>query len=473
MNFTKEQVAYLLSSANNQKANTARTVIPAQGRGGLLAGGMEREVINDIGLPIPGAMGRLPVFESRKGALHYSILSGMSHSVEADGTDQGAGTAPGEADGACDPFPQAGQLSGCTFCAPWGRFGRASGVINLTMLDEDDYCDTDLVLVGGPQQASAAAMIAPDLDSANPLTNTIDKAMLELKFAFHSDFPGVIWTGNPANNSAGGGYREAWGFENLINTGYTDAESGLACPSADAIVDDYANVTIDSDPCAFYDRLVDNFRKIWYTASRDGLGEVRGFLSGPLWMFDCLVDAVKCCGMCRPCDTPLQNPQLTTNRDLAEVERMYLDMRRRMYIPIEGVEVPFVVDDHAPTTINGGNNCGTLWFIPETILGGRFQVTYRQYKPFRGAEMQAAMRTFGTGNIHKVLANGAWFVWTCWEGPCVQIQAVTQQRLVMRKPAVSFRMDNVCCEPGVEYPDLTVGGGSPMSTAAPCPDPTQ
>jgi hypothetical protein len=76
----------------------------------------------------------------------------------------------------------------------------------------------------------------PGGGTANQINSEIGKQMFELAVAWGRDFGPRLYTGNPTNNTSGGGDKYFRGLDALINTGYRDAETGVACAAADSIV---------------------------------------------------------------------------------------------------------------------------------------------------------------------------------------------------------------------------------------------
>ena len=92
---------------------------------------------------------------------------------------------------------------------------------------------TDLRLLNNPFGQVSNTNV-PTLTGSNPAQiaqNEFAKAMFEFAVGWKRDFARLLYTGTPTNNTAGGGYKEFWGFDALINTGYRDAETGTACPA--------------------------------------------------------------------------------------------------------------------------------------------------------------------------------------------------------------------------------------------------
>ena len=78
---------------------------------------------------------------------------------------------------------------------------------------------------------------------SNVLNTEVAKAIFELGVAWSRDFAREIYTGNPTNNTSGGGRQYFYGLDTLINTGYRDAITGVACPPPTASCALFGNPT--------------------------------------------------------------------------------------------------------------------------------------------------------------------------------------------------------------------------------------
>ena len=111
---------------------------------------------------------------------------------------------------------------------------------------------------------------------SNVLNTEVAKAIFELSVAWSRDFAREIYTGNPTNNTSGGGRQYFYGLDTLINTGYRDAITGVACPAADSIVRLFGNLDIATNGATLVRQITNIYRNLRYIASNAGLDPVRG-----------------------------------------------------------------------------------------------------------------------------------------------------------------------------------------------------
>ncbi|KKM76129.1 hypothetical protein LCGC14_1383210, partial [marine sediment metagenome] len=216
-----------------------------------------------------GILGQLPTTPSVFTNPTFQVLTGVQ---DVTGNEK---------DTVCENAPQAGLIKSCMLTSVFGRYERATLEIELNRLGQrNDRADPmDLTLVGSPIHQSGIFASGPQ----NPevpgdlLTNELSRKFWELAVAIHRQISVQLWTGNPVNNSGGGGYKELTGFQLLVNTGHLDAETGTACPSIDSDLKDFNYGRIDVAPNG--DNLVEALSYLLHTridlAERTGVMPVR------------------------------------------------------------------------------------------------------------------------------------------------------------------------------------------------------
>lgn len=445
---------------------------------GPFAGPRESPVLNAMILPEAGLLNRLPLRPSRiSPTANVGIITGVT------------ATTGDEPEDCCDDFPEAGLTKMCEFRFPWGQFGRQSRVISLCDLDETDYCTMPNDLVGGPFSNAPGVsgrgnggssypgmsnnmqgggpgfnMSAGQgngshigmgfqppmgaMGSMNPMNSTPDKVLFELATAFVRDFSPIAFTGNPANNTAGGGYKEPWGLRRIINTNYTDAETGLPCPAADPLVISYPDATgaatIADDPQKFVQLITELICRSNDIARQSKLGVVAGALVMPSWMFDCVAREWACAYVASCCNGKAVS---STGIDWIQFRD---SMLRHKYLLIDGMPIEVICDDSDVwEEETDGTYTGTLYYTPFTVMGGRVPVFYQQYKPWNGPEIQRVISQFAPQGYFnpQVSPNGAWLLFKKTpQNLCVQMAGITKRRFVHHAPYLCFRVEGITCQ---------------------------
>src|SRR3990172_13237205 len=208
--------------------------------------GLEPDVVNAMVMPRLGLLDLLPSRTSIFDETLYGLMTGVTASSGEEPT------------GVCDDPPTAGLMKLCVHKFVWGRMSRMTRVFDIDragrFINRSDF--NDLSLVGNPV---AGNFLTPQMPAnASPalaLRSEIAKALFEFAVAFGRDFATILYDGNPTNNTANGGYKEPYGLDILINDGYRDAETGVACPAADSIIQSAGSREVKSNG-AYYVRQI-------------------------------------------------------------------------------------------------------------------------------------------------------------------------------------------------------------------------
>lgn len=380
-----------------------------------------------------GILGRLPATPSVFTDPTYSILTGVQDITGSEKED------------VCDDAPTAGLIKSCMLNSVFGRYERATAEIELNRLGQlNDRADPmDLTLVGSPIAQSGIFATGPG-DPSVPgdlLTNEVARKFWELGVAVHRLISQQLWIGTPANNSAGGGYKEMTGFQTLISTGHLDAETGASCPSLDADLKDFECAKLDDNPDILIDMLSNLIRTRRDLAFRTGLSPVRFLLAMRPELFWELTAVWPCSYLTYRCTVTGQE---RINVDANEAVKFRDDMRQGRYLLIDGERIDVVLDDGIPvatpttdSNVTEGCQCSDIYLIPMSVVGGR-AVTYMEYMDYGNPSISNAL-----GNLILARQEGAFLIWPRQTNQCVVWQTKTEPRLIVRTPWLAGRIQNV------------------------------
>lgn len=285
---------------------------------------------------------------------------------------------------------------------------------------------------------------------AGGVNSSIQLKLWELAVAWMRDFARQIYTGSPANNTGGGGHKEFYGLDTLINTGYRDAESGNACIAADSLVRNFGNAIVNSNGPTIVEELTNIFRYLRYQAAHVGLAPTQWMITMPFGLFYSITDIWPCAYNSYRCAVSAGSTQFL---DAAQMNAMRDAMRGDMYnytgqyLLIDGERVPVCIDDAITDTVTNGVHSSTIYIVPMTVLG-RVPVTYMEYFSYTdgtygGSAMDAA-RTFAPAGSYVATDNGRFLLHM--KPPtnfCVQMLGVTEPRLLLLTPHLAARLDEV------------------------------
>jgi hypothetical protein len=412
------------------------------GPGGLFANpALERDLYSAvIAQPFSGLQYILPV----RGTTVTDPLHGIITGVTA--------TSGNNPDAPCDDPPKTGLVKLCQHSFPLGLFSRQTDVFNLRYGNrlESRGENTDFRVFGdpfapgvGPFAPSAPAATAADMANTND-----GKVLWAWMVGWARDFAELIYTGTPTNNTGGGGYREYYGLESLIGTGYQDAETGVACPAADSIVVNFGNLGVRTDSTALVEKIIQTYYVLGVNAREMNLMPVQWVLTMNESLFYHLTAIWPCAYFTDGCTTASSSSPV--NIDAGDQIRMRDEMRGDLrartgqHLKIFGQEVPVVIDDALPeTNITNDQFYSSLYFIPMTVLGGQ-PVTFLEYMDYnRIGVPQIASQWSGTGDF-IVTDNGRFLLHKKpASNVCVQVAGWTEPRLIMLTPFLAGRIDNI------------------------------
>lgn len=427
------------------------TSVYGHGPGGLFSSpALERPIYSAMVLPSAGLASALPAFPSNTTNPLYGIFTGVTD-------DTGS-----EPEGVCDMPPVAGLSKLCNHQFVFGRYSRATRVFDIDRVgrvtDRGEHMDFQFYGnptegLGGNSNPFMPTLPGP-ANFANVANNEIAKALFEVGVSWSRTFARQTYTGNPANNTAGGGYKEFYGLDILINTGYRDAETGIACPAADSLVMSFGGKNVSTGGATVTAAIVKEMTWMYHLvqniAGRTNLMPARWAWSMPFSLFYEIVGIWPI--TYSTYRTAAVTPAGATTFVSADVElRMRDDMlgdmvnRTGQYLLIDGQKVPVIIDDAiTETELTSGQFESDIYLVPLTVLGGR-AVTFWQYFDYNisGGPMDMA-RAMAPDGAFYTTDNGR-FMWsklppTLW---CVQAVAKMEPRLLLLTPYIAGRLTDV------------------------------
>lgn len=412
--------------------------------------GMERDVVNAMIMPRYGLLDAIPSRTATTDNPLYGIMTGV--------TD----TSGSERNGVCDDPPVSGLMKLCTHAFVWGRFARMTKVIDIRRLgrsrDRSDFDDFNLI--GNPLNQTGALPTMPGNFSASQALKTeVAKALFELAVGWGRDFARILWNGSPTNNTAGDGYKEPYGLDILVNTGYRDAVTGVACPAADSIVLNMASAEVSSNGAAYVRKITNVIRRLKFIASRTGLDPATWAIVGTRTAFYELTEVWPCAYYTYRCQSDFSTSQQQVI-DAGDTIALRDGMRQGMYLLVDGEKIPFIEDDTVvETALPGSSFRSSLYIIPLRVVGNT-PATFLEY--FDYSDPAAAMGADGVlapkGSFYTT--NGGRYLWTpkTPTNGCVQLMGETDWRIILLTPQIAARIDNVKYTPVAHERDWDVDG---------------
>jgi hypothetical protein len=406
----------------------------AHGPGGLLTyPGIDPDVYSTIVGTRPGILAAMPTRASVFTNPVFEVVTGIRDTADSTKED------------VCDVAPVGGLMKGGKISAPFGRYEYATREIELNRLGQrNDRADpVDIRLMNNPLSGDIFGLT--QTPNGNPLVSEMSKVMFERSVFAHRNLSQQVWNGNPANNSAGGGYKEFPGLDLLVNTGHVDAETNAALPSLDSDVKDanFAKVDVDSD--TIIDALTYLARYVKQLAITTGAMPVRWVFAMRETLFYELTKVWPCSyymGGCTVTDASGQRIVIDA-KDQIELRDQ---MRSGAFLLIDGIQYDVILDDAiteltSTTNANVDEGCfaSDIFLLPMSVLGGTASL-FLEHFDYENADIQDAIANMV---LAQTRTNGAWIDTVTQTRWCIQWQMKIEPRVILRTPWLAGKLENV------------------------------
>lgn len=411
--------------------------------------------------PIPSTANSLPVLPRAEGAADarfggmdaplYTTVTGFTAGAGDDWNNQ--------PENVCDDAPEGGLMKACTMTAPYGLYKM--GIKEINILEVGRLINrgepTDLRLMNPPLTRDGAYAANPfSAPTGLPFGGTdiinieVNKRMAESGVSFQRMMARQTWTGNPANNKAGGGAAQFVGFDLIITTGNkVDFDTGVLCPSMDADIKDFAYNLVNGTGLDIVNYVDSMYRFLSKLATDVGLDPVMWNIVMHPDLFDeiCKVWPVRYYQEFLAQMNSIGAGQGFLNVEATNSATFRDQMRNGSYLLIRGQQIPVLQDstvayqtDTDNANIPQGQYASDIRFIPMTVLGGT-PVTYWQYFDFGNSQAQ---QLFALSGNQAWTTDAGMFAWAAsHKNWCIKLQWAVQPRIVCRVPFLSGRIQNV------------------------------
>lgn len=441
------------------------------GPGGIFGvRGLSRDVVSTF-TQITGSLGEMiPIKSSNETNPLAAYITGFLRSDTQ------------EKNGICDDPEEAGQMKTCIQTTVFGRKEFKSRELEVNaigrVVNRGEF--TDLRVVNGPlvNQMGGLMQNFYGISNQNAILGgqEIVSRMMEMAVAFQRWYCPQVYSGNPANSKAGGGYKEFMGLDLLIGTNKVDALTGTACPSlySDIKSFSYRNISSSVDP-TIHRTLSTMMYILEMRARQQNLSPVEFKIVMRSQLFFELTNI-----------WPLQYNTSDGSLTPAGLDNIYLanvamrdDMRNNNYLIINSKRYGVILDDCIPEENNADNGtipiggfASDIYIVPMTARGGTLQTLYWEYFSYTENVLPQL-----TGLPQWFWSDGGVFLWTMgapklW---CMDVSAKTEPRLRLLTPQLAGRLTDVAYVPLQHINDVlpsqdyyTNGG---ISTGRPFPSP--
>ena len=467
-------------AGNVQKAQTVGAPIGPyiHGPGGLFGvRGLERDVISTH-TQILGSLGEIiPIQASNETMPLFPYITGFLRSDQQ------------EKNAVCDNPVQAANFKTCIQTTVFGRKEFKTRQVEVNRigqrLNRGEFMD--LNIVNGPLVEQMGGMMSSfyGLQGQNAILagREMVARLVEVGVAYQRWFCPTVYTGNPANNSAGGGYKEFPGLDLLISTTKVDALTGSSCPSLYSDVKSFGYKLVDSatDP-DIVKTITTMMRILKRKASVQNLAPVDIRMVMRNELFYALTEIWPCRYISYRCSS-IDGTQLDPvgSYSTEAMFRMKTEMRQGSFLWVDGFQVPVIIDDciaelnHSDNgAIDAGCFASDIYFVPFTAMGGSLRTLYWEYYDYRNDVLPAINDARAGGFFWS--DNGV-FLWglKAPDNWCLEVISKVEPRLILRTPQLAGRLQRISYCPLQHTDDplpsqkYFVDGGVPTGRPGPSP----
>ena len=368
-----------------------------------------------------------------------------------------------EKDGVCDDPPEAANYKTCIQTAQFGRkeFKTRQTEINHIgqRINRGEFWD--LQLENSPLVNQMGGLMRGFFGTGLSSNQAVKagKEMLmrfiEVGVAYQRWFCPQVFTGNPQNNAAGGGYKEFPGLDLLISKTKVDAITGVACPSLYSDVKDFNYKQVDTsvDP-TLIKTLTTMLHILNRKAVQQNLGPVDLRLVMRSDLFYAITEIWACNYLTYRCfsfDTDNIDPVGSFSTEAAL--QMKNAMRDGSYLMIDNKKYPVIQDDcisEETTADNAGIPIGgyssDIYIVPFAARGGTLRTLYWEYYDYNKDVIPNVQDMRATQYFWS--DNGA-FLWAVKppDNWCIEVISKVEPRLILKTPQLAGRLQNVVYVP--------------------------
>lgn len=448
--------------------NNPTTVAPVgpymHGPGGLFSTpGMSPAMFSAMVQPLPGMITALPVNDAGlsfsampKGYEGYGGFD-APFITSVTGITDGDDDWSDQPDNTCDDPPTGGNLKTCIQSYTFGRFSKQLPQIDATRVGRlNNWGEYGAYQLENPRNPIDNPLQPEETlyRAGNWINNELATRMVTAGVGFQRMLAPLVYSGTPANNTAGGGSRQFLGFNGIYTTGRVDVLSQVACPAMDSYLVNFGADVNDTNLQGLY--LYQVLESTHYhqdqLAIDSGLGPVGWQISMDRNLFRLLTQIIPIQQYVRVISTMNTINGTDTGGRLnisgEQASALRNDMFEGRWLPLNGVRIPVTLEDPTVigTTYTAATNTsvGKVFLHPMTVLGG-IPVTYWQFFRFTNRQY-AELADFAKGVLWT--SDSGKFAWTFdHKNWCLTFKWLTEPRVISHTPQLGAVISNISFTP--------------------------
>lgn len=432
------------------------TNVPLYGPNGAFSRpGLNRGLVSAVISPDQGLRAVLPWRPSQYAQEVLGIITGMTAS---------SGTNP---TAACTPGPTPGDWKFCFQSWPFGQIKMSTKTIDLLqigqLMNRGDLIDP--VVMGNPfAEIERTNRGTSGVTARDVFKNEIKKEIGAMFYAMDADYHHLDTDGDAASTASNspGAYKEYWGSQYIINTGYVDFYSRKACRAADSMILTAGGLDIATNAPTYVNMIVQVIQHLERLARQTGLAPVEFGFRMTYGAYDALANAWSCAYNTTACQAMIIGDGVQIPYPAMDATRMRDDMIQGIYqgrqigpyLPIRGKAYPVIVEDERFFPESGTGPFTSeieIWPLTspkftETDGAISYYEFYDWLAPYAAGEQLKALGNIRTITMpqFEVMRGGRTMLYSLTPvDTCIGYGAVERYRLVNRAPFLSARITNV------------------------------
>lgn len=363
-----------------------------------------------------------------------------------------AGTVSNAA-GFCGDPPTVGQGKICKQNYNWGKYYVKTDLNILPYIGSfKDRADVPAEIINAG--ADANPFIPDVMFRLMPDDSQLRYELWRIGVEFERGLDVSLLLGNNASAiGTHGWFADFNGLDLQIKTGYTDADSGLACSAMDSVVISHSAAVggTATDGRNIVQELGDLFYALRQRASKFMMPETQWAIVMREELFRSFVEAYSCLYHLYKCSGTQYEEnnidQLTTNN-------LRLEMMRGRYILVDGIPVPVVFSEGITQGTPASNTSQSdMYIVP---INWRGQPLLRvEYFPMDNQPISEFSNFQGDGV--QTLNNGLWMVGNRNTGLCKEYHFALMMRMILETPFLAGRIDDINYTFSAEIRNATPG----------------
>lgn len=346
---------------------------------------------------------------------------------------------------ACTVGPKPGQLKKAKIASTFGIIHISTKIFDITQAGlRRSRADEDRRVNNRAMVNNSWLPMIPGMDGTDYVNRVMATEMHSLGIELERNVSQVHFVGvqGTENNTYRGVARQWNGLDRLIRNDWTDFDSGLAIAALAAHVVSFnaaADGGTDSVGRNIVAALIDTYYGQVDFLNRLGISPEIGLVMRPE-LFRALAAVWSCAYNTTRCLSSNAGQPLV--RDAVSVRAEYEAILNGLYLPMEGTNVPVILDDSiARETLGNGYYKSDIYGV--MFSGNGVPTLYGEYFDMNNPDAQAIQNFGSFGSNTTTINDGLYRVFKRETGGCIEYDFFARPRLITTTPFAHFRVDDV------------------------------